>query len=376
MASDTLPGADPATRRFYHPELDGLRFLAFFFVFFHHFYPGLPFSAGQDPPEWWRLLRESGALGVDLFFCLSGFLITRLLLLEERKTGTVAVGHFYLRRILRIWPLYYAFLALIVYLGSLGWEAPMGGFLWPFLLLVGNWACAFSSFFYNSAAPLWSVCLEEQFYLVWPLVVRRLGARRVASAAFVMIGSSIFYRILLALFDIPYPATWTMTLTRLDSLAAGILVAVLLGDRIPSFSAARRGLLFVGGLLLWIGVVGIWPLADDPTLGAAILGYPAIAAGAASMLLAALVPSGGSPGLLARQPLVFLGRISYGLYVFHMVALNLVRRFWPEAEPSSWTVGIAALVLTIAVATLSYYLLERPFLLLKEKYAAIRSRPA
>jgi peptidoglycan/LPS O-acetylase OafA/YrhL len=286
------------------------------------------------------------------------------------------VGNFYLRRMLRIWPLYYSFLGLIVYLGSVGWESPMGGYLWPYLLLAGNWACAFWSFPFTNAAHLWSVCIEEQFYLFWPLAVRWLTARRVAAGAWLMIGSSVFYRILMTLWEIHYPAIWTATLTRLDSLAAGILVAALLGDRLPRLSSARRLLLFGGGLLLWLAVLELWPLAADPALGAAIIGYPAIAAGAAAMLVAAIRPAGERPGWLGSRPLVYLGRISYGLYVFHTLVLGLIRQLLPGLGRESWPTGLVSLAATIAVASLSYFLLERPFLKLKERFAAIRSRPA
>lgn len=361
--------------RFYHPELDGLRFLAFFFVFVHHAYSPLetswPFLA-----RLWAHFSAAGALGVDLFFCLSSFLITRLLLLEKERTGSIDIRNFYLRRILRIWPLYFAALGLAAYLAKLEWEQPFGHHLWPFLLMAGNWSSGLWSFPVSSLALLWSVSLEEQFYLLWPPVLRRLTARRVLFFAAGLTAFSIACRLVLVYLQLPHPAMWCLTVTRLDSLAAGMAAAVLIADSRRPLASWKRGALFGGGYLVWLLVHWLWPLGTPPNPGVSLVFYPAAALGAAMMLLAAYAPGSAPPGILGSRPLVFLGRISYGLYVFHMVALVAVIHLFPPLATRPKLQAVAGFALTVAAAMVSYFALEQPFLELKERFTTIRSRPA
>lgn len=367
------PEAPP---RFYHPELDGLRFLAFLFVFLRHAAPRLELPGWPLAGQLWSHFCDSGALGLDLFFCLSSFLITRLLLLETERHGAIDLARFYLRRLLRIWPLYFAGLALAALLARNGWEAPFGRHLGPFLLLAGNWSSGLWGFPASSLALLWSVSLEEQFYLLWPPALRRLGAGRVLGAAAFLVLLAIACRLGVVAIGLPHPATWCLTVTRLDSLAAGMAAAALLRDDRPPGPAWRRLLLFGGGLVAWILVHWLWPVGSAPSVGEALVFYPGAAAGALAMLAAVYRPEGAPAGLAGAPPLVFLGRISYGLYVFHMAALVAVLRFFPALRPASWGQAAAGFLLTVIAATLSYYLLERPFLTLKERFATIRSRPA
>jgi peptidoglycan/LPS O-acetylase OafA/YrhL len=177
-----VESARTTTARFYHPELDALRFFAFLMVFLHHAFP--------HQPEFWTKLGvpsvlatalagigATGAFGVSLFFVLSAYLITELLLREKEQVGSLDVKSFYVRRILRIWPLYFFFLALAV---ALQWVVPGQHMGWraglAFSALAGNWYIVFIGFPSSVIFPLWSVSIEEQFYLTWPLVVRRASS--------------------------------------------------------------------------------------------------------------------------------------------------------------------------------------------------------
>ena len=174
-----LESARTSTARFYHPELDVLRFFAFLMVFLHHAFP-------HDPRFWTTLgvpsflahivagIGATGAFGVSVFFVLSSYLITELLLREKDLMGTLDVRSFYIRRILRIWPLYFAFLALAVVLQWIvpGQHVTLRAGLW-FSLLAGNWFIVFHGFPSSVIFPLWSVSIEEQFYITWPAIVRR-----------------------------------------------------------------------------------------------------------------------------------------------------------------------------------------------------------
>jgi peptidoglycan/LPS O-acetylase OafA/YrhL len=126
----------------------------------------------------WAAVAKSGASGVDLFFTLSAFLITVLLLRERRQTGGISLRLFYIRRILRIWPLYFFVLAVSVVLAhtipgqSLPWYYAV-----PYLLFVGNWINVAFGHLLSVCAPLWTVSIEEQFYLVWPVLMKMWGRR-------------------------------------------------------------------------------------------------------------------------------------------------------------------------------------------------------
>jgi peptidoglycan/LPS O-acetylase OafA/YrhL len=374
-ATEAAPAKD-AGARFYHPELDGLRFVAFLLVFIHHVAPPLDGPGVPDlVRKGWNLFRESGGLGVDLFFCLSAYLITMLLRIEWERTGGIDIGKFYLRRLLRIWPLYFAFLGLVLVLPSLG--IPQGGFgahAIPFLLLVGNWSCAFHGYPGNAAAPLWSVSLEEQFYILWPPLLRWATPARLGTVAAVMIAVAVLTRVVVAAAGWTHPATWCATLTRLDSLAVGILLAVHVGGEPRRRSGLVRWALFGSGILLWLVAMRFWHVNGAPSVGHAVAGYPLFALGSGLMLLAVLASAGGRPGPLGCGVLVYLGKVSYGLYVFHQLAAVLARRVLPDQGP--WIVGALGFGITVALAAVSYAVLERPFLLLKERFSTVKSRPA
>jgi peptidoglycan/LPS O-acetylase OafA/YrhL len=322
--------------RFHRPELDILRFGAFLLVFLHH---ALPHSSADYPMGGTILaaLARAGALGVDLFFALSSYLITELLLREQRATGSLNIRTFYTRRILRIWPLYYC--VLLIAAPSL----PLN-YLAGFALLGGNWVCAISGFPASSFALLWSVSIEEQFYLIWPWVVRG-HPRRIAGCAWIMLALATITRIMLTVNGATHPGVWCNTLSRLDPIAGGALLAFYLKGGVPT---KTRPLAFVTGAAALL-VTGGFGAHDG---WGSLLTYP-IAAGAAVAILY------GSLGMEWDNPaLRYLGKISFGLYVFHVAAIDL-------AGP------IAALPLTIGVAALSYRYLESPFLRIKERFNGI-----
>ncbi len=226
-----------ALGRFHRPELDRLRFAAFFLVFLHHTMPGS--TAGyadaglpQIVAQGLAAFARAGGFGVDLFFALSAYLITELLLRERAHTGTVSVRKFYIRRMLRIWPLY--FLALLVLAPAMRWIVPgdamPGGHLMGYLLLSGNWASAYWGYPASSFALLWSVSIEEQFYLLWPWLTKRFAGRLTALAA-MMLALAWGTRVLTAAGGVEHPGVWCNTLARLDPIAGGALLAYWLHGR-------------------------------------------------------------------------------------------------------------------------------------------------
>ena len=379
--TDTDAPARLDGRRFYHPELDILRFFAFFLVFLHHAVP-------HDPAFWTRYgvpnalaqviagVGSLGAFGVDVFFALSAYLITELLLREKTLIGDLDLKSFYLRRVLRIWPLYFFFLALAGVLTVLlpgqkiGWQAALA-----FLFLGGNWWIVLRGFPSSVIFPLWSVSIEEQFYLFWPPLVRKLRASHMAGLAFTMVATAWAVRAYLGTHGATETQVWCNTLARLDPIAAGILVAVFLRGETPEFSTQKRVAMTGFGVACLAMAGNFWSIKADPLTTARILaGYPVVAIGAAALLLGVL----SSAKVLSKSVLVYLGKISYGLYVYHVLGLMVSDYAVPHAEASLLRYLVRdsiALSLTIGFAAASFRWLETPFLGMKQRFTHVLSRP-
>ena len=338
-----------ARAQFYRSELDILRFGAFLLVFLHHALPHATTSYGI-PRQVASLLAgiaRAGAVGVDLFFALSAYLITELLLREHRSRGAIDVRAFYIRRVLRIWPLYYfALLILVPAMSILPGEHMPWAYFASFATFGGNWACATWGYPPSSFALLWSVSIEEQFYLTWPWLVR-LGGIHLRMIACGMLAIATVTRLGLVIRGVHHPGIWCNTLARLDPIAGGALLACFLNGTFPKHSARARGLWIGFGTAALIGAGAISANEGWPVL----ITYPLTAAAAVAVIFGAL-------GSRVRTG-AYLGKISYGLYVFHAVVI----RVFPSP--------ILALPLTIAIAALSYRYLESPFLRLKDRFARI-----
>ena len=376
ILGEVAPAKAPAARRFYQPELDGLRFYAFLGVFVCH---TLPFEASfyhglHLPMPWlWGATVKAGAAGVDLFFALSAFLITSLLLREREETGDISLKHFYLRRILRIWPLYFLVIGLGLVLSHtmanqhLQWYYVAG-----YLLFAGNWVHAVFGRPESIAFPLWTVSIEEQFYLIWPLLVKRLERRGLIAAGVVIFFLATVCRIGFVLAGVSGGYIYYGSTARCDSIALGILIA-LFADRLPELTRTARFLLVSGGLVGWIAA-SAW-LTDQP--GAISMrevpGRLIIALAAGSMLYGCLY---SRSEFLTGAWVVQLGKVSYGLYLLHLTGLLLAKSV---LHPISGTALLATkavgFVLTLLLAFASYRWVESPFLRMKDRFARVLSRP-
>jgi peptidoglycan/LPS O-acetylase OafA/YrhL len=371
-------GPVPATtqRRFYQPELDGLRFYAFLGVFVFHTVPSQPafYRSLHLPLPWlWAAAVKSGAAGVDLFFALSAFLITSLLLRELRETGGIALRHFYIRRILRIWPLYFTVLALGILLAHtmpnqhLQWYYIAG-----FMLFVGNWVTAVCGHPESICAPLWTVSIEEQFYLIWPLLMKLLKPRgmMIAAAATFCLATASQAAVVLAGLSGGY--IYYGSVSRCAPLALGVLLA-LCSDRLPRLTRGLRWALLAGGLASWVAA-SAW-LIDQPGVldGRMVLGRLMVSLGAGAILLASLY----SHSLAVRAAwVVRLGKMSFGLYMLHLagilIPLSLLQPVWGWRLLAAKALGLGV---TVLLAMASYRWVESPFLRLKDRFATVLSRP-
>ena len=375
-----LAAAPPArAERFYRPELDALRFFAFLGVFIFHAAPRtMDFYNAAGYPHWLSSLLISifgaGAYGVDLFFALSAYLITSLLLRERSATGALDLRGFYVRRILRIWPLYLAFVAFAAIFAALvpGQHLPMK-YVVGYSLLAGNWIYAFYGLPASFATPLWTVSIEEQFYLAWPLALRK-AVRAMAIIAVGILVVANAWRVWLAISAAPVERIEYNTFTRLDPIAFGILIA-LFGYKLPAFTRLQRVAMLCGGVIMWIAVYAF--TVSSPTLKFTtwqmVVGHPLTAMASAAVLMSVL---GSQHGFLRNKALLYLGKISYGLYVLHEFAHYCAIRMVPASTPRGvFAQSIVGLALTIMLAAASYRWLESPFLRLKERFAHVQSRP-
>ena len=365
--------------RFYHPEIDVLRFFAFFAVFVHHALPeGAKEYSGRIAPElgsWIATTVYGLGFGVDLFFALSAYLITELLLREYHRAQQIDVRAFYIRRTLRIWPLYFLFLTftLLVVPLLIPWEHMTNGYRMAFTFFGANWAVALHGFPESVASPLWSVSIEEQFYILWPLVLWLVGVRNIPRVAAVMLITALVTRVLAVLGGVTHPGIYTNTFARLDPMAAGALLAFALRGNSPRLRRSWRVLMGVGAVVLVVVLTRYGGL-DGP---GSLVTYPLVAVASILIICAFLHSEKAVPSLLRNRVLVHLGRISYGLYVFHVFAITYVKASLGHVDSFGKLAIVfgSSLLLTMAIAALSYRWIERPFLSLKERFTIIQSRP-
>jgi peptidoglycan/LPS O-acetylase OafA/YrhL len=344
----------------YVPQIDGLRFFSFLAVFLFHVQPFR---------TWW------GAYGVHLFFTLSGFLITWLLLASEGREGVGlgrTVGVFYVRRALRIFPAYYLVLLVVLPFGTLLFPAWHAAYLYNVRVfwesLTGNAAPLLANY-KSSGSHFWSLCVEEQFYLLYPwllLLVPR--ARR----AWFLAGLVLFSMACRAWFAAFHPETLYGLLLPVctEYLGWGALAALLMKE--GRFPRIPNRLLLYGALLALLVLIAL--PRPEGARGVELQFQPGLAQTARALVFTALVvglwrDDRSLPARVLRlAPLVYLGKISYGLYLFHLFTFEpyaaLVRRYPDLALVDR---RIALLALTIAIASLSWFLFERPLNRLKDR---------
>ncbi len=347
----------------YMPQLDGIRAIAVLMVFVSHWVPW----TSQAGLPW-------GNFGVDLFFVLSGFLITDILLqgrryIEEGGQGLfLTLRQFYIRRILRIFPLYYAFL-LVCTVAAPSHADGLTPWLWTYTLnlfrvLVDNsWE--------GPISHLWSLSVEEQFYLVWPWIILLTPRRLLLPVFLLSVAVGPAAKLIMAMYGLPHEAIKYFTLSRLDTLAMGGLLAYAVaqqGLQTIAKSRAVDGLLWIG-MPMFFAVVGL-RVAGIESANWMVLEMSAETLFCGWLVLRAAQGFRGPIGrMLASGPLVYLGKISYGLYLLHKPIPYLLREFGVDVD--SIPPGIDFLLYTglaIVVASLSWYLLEGPINELKRHF--------
>ena len=297
-----------------------------------------------------------------LFLVLSGYFITASLRRARDRmdagalSSTKTFSSFYWRRLLRVGPAYLVFvtIALLLGLGQVRHNWP-----WVFTGTV-NWLIASTNEWPVAISHLWSICVQEQFYLVWPLLILLLPRRWMLSAIVTVAVAGIAFRIGCVFFSVPIIARWVLPFGSLDSLAAGAALGWC-GGRLK----ASRGGWLLGLVCLLMLIVAAVLRNSDPTQLKSVLVEP-LEAGAFVILIARTATGfdGAIARFLSNTGLVFAGRISYGLYLYHILVAMVFARWLPPQLRFILTVPALRLVVfgiaTLFVAALSWRLLEQP----------------
>jgi peptidoglycan/LPS O-acetylase OafA/YrhL len=337
-------------------SLDGLRAISVAGVVWHHV------ARGGD-----YFFASQGALGVSLFFAISGFLITTLLLRERRRTGEISLGAFYARRSLRIFPLYYTMLAAyVVVVAFLEHDMDARGAFFAnlkyFLTYSSNWFVHASD-----GGPrvifvfAWSLATEEQFYLVWPSVEKLLGGK--AKNAPVAVALALFALWIATAFDVFALDHASLGYEMLISIAPAICLGVVVAHVLDDERMYRVAALVLGwrwSSPLAFAAMIAWLLAPVSWSGIPITICMALLVGCCVVDEDhALAP------ILRSSPLAKMGQVSYGVYLMHMLVVNVVEKSHVESRVVVW---LASLVATYAVAWVSFTFYESRFLKLKERF--------
>ncbi|HUM03282.1 MAG TPA: acyltransferase [Thermoanaerobaculia bacterium] len=362
---------DARGERVYVPALDGLRAVSIALVVGEH--------SALEPYPPFRL----GYFGVDVFFVLSGYLITSLLRAEQRATGNIVLGKFYARRFLRIVPALWAW-AVVLLLTRVD---PPASVLWS-VLWISNVVLAAGAMPSTGGAPVsWSLSIEEQFYALWPPLGKRLKPVAWAGVALGVIAAITVWRVVLVNRGLTgFPRLSARPDAHLDVILWGCLAALAeetaAFGRVRAFLSARRNAVLFG---LGAAVAATYALCAGNERNVGLFGFTLVGV-LTSIFILWLRASPGAPlvRLLSLAPVVYVGRISYGIYLWHRPAIywlyDPVRgpvlaalAGWPEAARdavlSFWFLG--AILLWSSV---SFFAIERPFLRLKERFEVLVQR--
>ena len=360
-----IAGSDASSvgLRPYIPQLDGVRACAVMMVFVSHW---IPWSYQGGFP--WN------NFGVDLFFVLSGFLITDILLhgrryMEGGEQGLLlTLRQFYVRRALRIFPLYVAFL-LVYALTVPSFVNELTPWLWTYTLnlfrvLIDNtWEAPISH--------LWSLSVEEQFYLVWPGVILLTPRRFLLPVLLLSVAIGPATKVILGMNDVSERAIRFFTLSRMDTLALGALLAYAVHQcgLLPIAKGRISGWLIWAGLPLFCVVVGLRAIGISST------NWLILEMSAETLLCGWVVlrAAQGFQGLIGRflssAPLVYLGQISYGLYLLHKPIPSILGAYGIDTDEIPTGIGfLLYTILAILAASLSWYLFEGPINRLKRNF--------
>lgn len=359
----------------YFPGLNGVRALAAFIVMFFHINSTMWFF-GTTPVRYFEKREEMSRHAVVLFFVLSGFLITYLLIREKEKFKKIDVKKFYMRRILRIWPVYYAAIILALLLIPAGIYDKGSGYslqtISLYALFIPNFAMM-AGYMLPTISPLWSVGMEEQFYAVWPLALNR--TKNILAFLLIFLSGYIGLKVVLVMLGLIWsPFSISLNFFSYDTLAIGGIAAWLYAHQRKALSWLYHPLLQAACWLFFAGSCVLGPLDAHYIINKEI--YSVVYA----ILILNIATNPASLVKLNGKIFDHLGRISYGMYVFHpfvivltAVPLKQVIPLIPYKPLQFIVTSLIIVPLTIMVSHFSFVYFESGFLKLKRRFSKIDS---
>jgi peptidoglycan/LPS O-acetylase OafA/YrhL len=348
----------------YIPELDGIRALAILLVMIYH--TGIPIFKG-------------GFIAVDIFFVLSGFLISSILIKEYDTKNKINLQYFYIKRILRLAPSLLILLTaifIISYFRLFNQTEDNYRSILLTLLYSSNWVRAFNHFYMGILSHTWSLAIEEQFYILWPVILIPLlkirSRKKVVILLCILALSSWLLRIFLTFRGAPVERLYNGLDTRADALLTGYILAVIqssgtLNSNIKKGSICVR-MIAVGALLCYFSVLFSisWRNLNNYYWLASVIQI------LTAFLILHTTSSENSPikRILSFRPIVWIGSISYGLYLWHDPVYEIMRTY----KFSQYSIATIGSLITFLIASLSYYLVEKPVLSLKRKLRNIPNK--
>jgi len=380
----------------YFKNLDGIRFIAAFLVVLHHaFFFKLGYSPGSHYLN--HILEDAGRMGVNLFFVLSGFLISYLLFIEKDNTQTISYRNFYIRRILRIWPLYLVYGSMLIFLSpyilskmGLGANIDFSTMLINFLFLLlfaVNMQLAFCPPNSGIFEISWSVCIEEQFYLIWPIIMNRFR-NHLLQVYVVMVLIRLLLRILCFVIPEFYPVSfdklvsmnYLLIFDKLDLFGGGMFVAWFYYNR-ERYQDIYRKIMHPAVQISMIIITIAYSLSLIPLpWGLSYFGDHLIVTILFGHLILTAIAE-NSVLNLENTVMKTLGKISYGIYLFHtaicQIVLTIFRKYFRNPDLRLlYDVGYPFLctLITCILAYISYEYFEKVFLRTKHKFAVVKTR--
>lgn len=320
--------------KIYFPALDGLRFIAFLLVFLHHvtFY----LSPELANNFFWKYFRNNGWVGVDIFFVLTGFLITYLLLIERGNQQKFSLFNFLKRRIFRIFPLYYFSIFLYFFIAPWIYQNSSPRFftninydslIWH-LFFLGNWHISFHGYGdLRGISQLWAISLDFQFYLSWPIILLFLKNFRASLiTTLILISLAVSTRIYLKILGVDHPGIYVNTFARLDTFLFGALLGFTyfykpeITEKLKKFITLPFQIFYI---LFFITYLYFANSNNIFYIRNGIVGYLITGFLSTLIILFLIKTNSYFTNILNSKILIYLGKLGFGLYIFHIFSLEI-----------------------------------------------------
>ena len=382
---------NPTQQRVHFHNLDVLRFVAAFMIVMVHGYfavigwEGLPEPIRKNnaitiPSDenmnsfglWLKMFVQNMDLGVEFFFLISGFLITYLMLSEIQYSGKLNIPKFYMRRLLRIWPLFFLIIALTPFLAR--WTNSEEPHYWWNIFFANNYKTIIEKNYEPGLAHYWSICVEEHFYIVWPLLLYLVPVKKLpqlfATIIFIAIASRVYYY-----YTSPewYNHAKLNTLSRMDTMAIGGWIAWAAYYKPFTFNVP-------GWIRVMVYTTFLFAFCTEPNheaSGVFMLAFKRFIYTSffAFILVNYLFNPNAWFNFKNKNILHYLGKISYGIYMYHNIFFPVIiqKIVWKFHLEGFWIFWIIYIPIVLVVSVLSYELFEKHILKLKDRFAIVQT---